>query len=118
MEKTSRSVYSTESGRLCPSCGQPAAGCRCRLLSKEHQPSALPITIWRERKGRGGREVTIIKGLPLNQLELQRMASALKKHCGCGGTVNQTSIEIQGNQREKIRQYLAGEGFQAKLAGG
>lgn len=50
-------------------------------------------------------------------MELQLLASALKKHCGSGGTVNNGCIEIQGNQRDSIKRYLEQQGYQAKLAG-
>ena len=115
--KNSRPVYSTESGRLCPECGQPQNNCRCKTESSPLSNSGSTATIWLERKGRGGKEVSVIRDLPIGMMELQLLASALKKHCGTGGTVNKDCIEIQGNQREKIRQYLETQGYPAKLAG-
>ncbi|MCB1672503.1 MAG: hypothetical protein R3F41_01250 [Gammaproteobacteria bacterium] len=118
-KKHSRPVYSTESGRLCPGCGQPVSECRCRQNRQQQVvSSARSVTVQRERKGRAGKEVTVVRDLPLNQLELQLLASSLKKHCGCGGTVTQDTIEIQGDQRERIRRYLSDQGYQVKLAGG
>ncbi|MBT8146769.1 MAG: translation initiation factor [Gammaproteobacteria bacterium] len=115
--KNSRPVYSTESGRLCPSCGYPQSDCQCKKAGAVTS-SGKPIAIWLERKGRGGKEVTVIRDLPLNAMELQLLTSALKKHCGTGGTVNNGWVEIQGNQREKVRAYLQQQGHSAKLAGG
>jgi translation initiation factor 1 len=91
--------------------------CVCNTSSKTTAATGSSITIWRERKGRGGKEVSIIRDLPLNSMELQLLASALKKHCGSGGTVNNGCIEIQGNQRDSIKRYLEQQGYQAKLAG-
>jgi translation initiation factor 1 len=91
--------------------------CVCTTGSKSASAAASSITIWRERKGRGGKEVSIIRDLPLNSMELQLLASALKKHCGSGGTVTNGCIEIQGNQRESIKRYLEQQGYRTKLAG-
>lgn len=119
MAKNSRPVYSTETGRLCPGCAKPIADCQCRSKSLGQPPvSGQGVTVWRESKGRGGKEVTVIRNLPLSPFELQLLASTLKKHCGSGGTVNQSTIEIQGDQRDRVLAYLIAAGYRAKLAGG
>ena len=118
MTKQSRPVYSTESGRLCPACALPVNKCQCKSKAQQAVPLSGGVTIWRESKGRAGKEVTLIKGLPLNALELQLLGSSLKKHCGSGGTVSGETIEIQGDHREKARAFLLSKGYQAKLAGG
>jgi len=73
--------------------------------------------ISRERKGRGGKDVSIVSNLPLTSMELKLLASALKKHCGSGGTVTKSCIEIQGDQRQSIKNYLERQGFRVKLSG-
>lgn len=115
--KPGRVVYSTDRGRLCPDCGAVKADCRCRL------PAAAPpgdgiVRLRRETKGRGGKAVTVVSGLPEAGDALKQRARALKQRCGVGGAVKNGEIEIQGDQRETIRSYLEGEGFTVKLAGG
>lgn len=116
----SRPVYSTELGRLCPDCGKPQSSCICRELRK-----AAPVAkgdgivrIHRETKGRGGKGVSLIKGVPLAEEELKQLAAKLKQHCGTGGAVKDGVIEIQGDQREKLSAYLQKLGYKVKLAGG
>lgn len=110
-------VYSTDIGRLCPRCGQAKGGCRCR-------PAPAPagggggIRVGRETKGRKGKGVTVISGLPLAGTALESLASELKKRCGCGGTVKDGKIEIQGEHRELLLQELQQRGFSAKRSGG
>jgi translation initiation factor 1 len=76
------------------------------------------IRIHRETKGRGGKGVCLIKGLPQNKELLADLCKQLKKYCGTGGTVKNGVIEIQGTQREKIQQCLQQAGYQSRLAGG
>ena len=116
--KTSRPVYSTESGRLCPQCGQPQNGCQCKKDQRRPTSTDATVTIWLERKGRGGKEVSVIRDLPLNTMELQLLASTLKKLCGTGGTVSNGCIEIQGNHRDTLKHYLQQQRHAVKLAGG
>jgi translation initiation factor 1 len=81
-------------------------------------PSDGIVRIHRESKGRGGKGVSIIKGLGLPADELKTLAKALKKRCGVGGAVKQWNIEIQGDQREVLKEELQKRGFEVKLAGG
>lgn len=76
------------------------------------------VRIHRETKGRGGKGVSIITGLTLSEVQLNDLAKKLKQHCGTGGTVKNGTIEIQGDQREKIKQWLEKLGHSVKLAGG
>ena len=113
----SRLVYSTDSGRLCPACQRPRAQCVCK------RSSAAPVgdgavKLHRQSKGRGGKPVTLICGLPLQAEELKLLASELKKKCGVGGTVKGQDIEIQGDARDKIKQELERRGYLVKIAGG
>ena len=114
----SRPVYSTATGRLCPSCGKAASACVCREQQKHQVKGDGIVRIGRETKGRGGKGVTLITGLPLAEEPLKELASKLKQTCGTGGTVKDGVIEIQGDHREKLCAYLLKVGYKAKLAGG
>lgn len=106
--KNSKLVYSTDKGRIKTS--EPSA---------PQEPSGYGIVrLHRESKGRGGKGVTLVKGLSLNDSDLKSLAKNLKQLCGTGGTVKNGIIEIQGEQREKIRDWLQQQGFQVKIAGG
>ena len=76
------------------------------------------VRVSRETKGRKGKGVTLVSGLPLAAEELQGLAKKLKQLCGTGGTVKDGVIEIQGDHRDKILAELLKAGFQAKKAGG
>lgn len=109
-------VYSTESGRHCPVCSQPMTACIC---SQNLQPQSDGIArVRRESKGRGGKTVTTISGVPLALDELVALASALKKRCGCGGSLKEGVIEIQGDHVDLLLAELAARGFRAKKSGG
>ncbi len=114
-----RRVYSTDRGRLCPQCGQVKVDCRCRILQNAQAETGDGIVrLRRESKGRGGKAVTVITGLPGDATALKAMAKAMKQRCGVGGAVKNRDIEIQGDQRNALKAYLEGEGFKVKLAGG
>lgn len=76
------------------------------------------VRLKRERKGRNGKAVICIYGLGGTEVELQQLASQLKKKCSCGGSVKDGVIEIQGDQREVISQELSKMGYTLKWAGG
>jgi len=76
------------------------------------------VRLHRETKGRGGKAVTLVKGLPLSPDALKSLASQLKKKCGVGGAVKDGSIEIQGDQRELLKKELEKLGYLVKIAGG
>ena len=71
--------------------------------------------VFREKGGRGGKTVTVIRGL---EADLNSVASDLKRHCGTGGAVKGNVIEIQGDHRDKVVSRLRAAGYRAKLAGG
>ncbi|MFC7003498.1 stress response translation initiation inhibitor YciH [Bowmanella sp. JS7-9] len=105
--KDSVLVYSTGIGRI----DTPA--------HSEPQRSGDGIArIRRETKGRKGKGVTTISGLLFSDAELKLLCAELKKQCGCGGSVKEGVIEIQGDNREKIQQVLEKKGIKSKLAGG
>ena len=110
-------VYSSEFGRICPGCGKPVKGCICRK-SASAPPGDGVVRVRRESKGRGGKTVMVITGLPLDAAALTALAGELKKSCGCGGTCKDGVIEIQGDHGEQILAGLAKRGYKAKRAGG
>jgi len=110
-------VYSTESGRMCPGCQKPAAECVCK--KRQSSPSGDGIVrLMRETKGRKGKGVTLITGVPLEDAELKKLAKALKQRCGSGGSMKNGVIEIQGDHRDVLEKELSGLGYRVKRAGG
>jgi translation initiation factor 1 len=76
------------------------------------------VTIRRETKGRGGKVVTVIEGIPEHPQRLQAICKQLKKRCGVGGSVKENVVELQGDQRFVCQQALSTLGYQVKLSGG
>ena len=114
---SSRPVYSTETGRLCPQCHRPVAGCVCGRDRPAGSGDGI-VRIRRETKGRGGKAVSVVEGLPLAENDLKELAKQLKKRCGVGGSAKAGCIEIQGDARELIKTELEKRGYTVKLAGG
>ena len=86
---------------------------------REPKPKKLgPAKVGRETAGRHGKGVTTIFELALGEAELKELATKLKNLCGTGGTAKDGRIEIQGDHRDKILEYLLGLGYQAKRSGG
>jgi translation initiation factor 1 len=102
---------------MCPGCGRPIAECVCREQTAVPQGDGI-VRVSRETKGRGGKTVTTVTGLPLDQKELQRLAKDLKRTCGAGGTVKETVIEVQGDHRDMLIEELRARGYTAKRSGG
>ena len=111
-------VYSTDKGRLCPDCEQPLAECRCEDDTNDRVETDGIVRLWLDRKGRKGKGVTLVKGMPVSKAELNDWCKKLKKRCGCGGAVKGEVIEIQGDQRDIIAAFLQQQGFKVTLAGG
>ena len=116
-DKNKGLVYSTEFGRMCPGCGKAAGQCVCRAEPATVKGGGV-ITVGRETKGRKGKGVTVVKGVPLGVDELKKLATELKQKCGCGGTIKEGIIEIQGEWRDKIIEELKTKGWQVKRSGG
>ena len=112
----SRPVFSSEHGRLCPGCVQPAAHCQCKKVAAPIGDGKVRVRC--ERKGHGGKTVTVITDLPLAEAALTTLAGELKRRCGCGGTIKAGNIEIQGDHAELLLGELLKRGFAAKRAGG
>ena len=110
-------VYSTDGGRMCPACRRPVAQCQCGTQAPVPAGDGI-VRISRESKGRGGKAVTLVRGLELDAAALEAMAKKLKAACGAGGTVKDGVIEVQGDHREKVAELLKGQGLRVKLAGG
>lgn len=109
-------VYSTDAGRHCPDCSRPVGECIC---GQPQVPAGDGIArVRRESKGRGGKTVTTISGVPLAGEELKALATALKKRCGTGGALKDGVIEIQGDHVELLLGELTKQGFKAKKSGG
>ena len=109
-------VFSTDAGRHCPDCSRPVDACICKQ-------SVIPegdgiARVRRETKGRGGKTVTTITGVPLAEEPLKELASLLKKRCGCGGSLKDGVIEIQGDHVQLLLDELLKQGFKAKKSGG
>jgi translation initiation factor 1 len=114
----SRVVYSTEKGRLCPRCSRPVSNCQCQKQQNNTITGDGTIRILRETKGRKGKGVSLITGLPLTASELKKLAKEIKQRCGAGGAVKDGVVEIQSDQREKIQELLKQKGYDAKISGG
>src|SRR5271165_4490387 len=112
-----RIVYSTGLGTLCPNCRRAVRECVC---PKGTPGAAKPATVrvGREVKGRAGKGVTTVAGLPLTQSDIEALAAKLKKRCGSGGTVREGVIEVQGDHRDVIVAELNKLGWPAKKSGG
>ena len=106
-------VYSTEHGRMCPGCGRPAERCKC-CAEGNSVPDGRNVRVVRETKGRCGKVVTVITGLPLSAPELKELAKKIKAMCGAGGKVGDGAIEVQGDHVRKVRDELARLGWTAK----
>lgn len=122
-------VYSTAHGRMCPDCGRSVSACTCRKgkasgkKAGAGQQQAPPkndgvVRVSRETKGRKGKGMTIITGVPLHPDGIKDLARELKQTCGTGGTVKNGIIEIQGDHREVLVAALQKRGWTVKRSGG
>lgn len=112
---TGRLVYSTGTGRICPRCGWPARDCRCSTrLADEPIPARIVAKLRVEKKGRGGKTVTVVDGLPRNATFLKELCQELKRACGSGGTVEEGAVELQGDLRDRVRDFLSTRGIVVK----
>ena len=117
----SRLVYSTESGKICPSCQKPVSECTCKKEKPRFQTNIKYdgiIRVQREVKGRKGKTVTTVSAFQLADDELKNLATQLKRRCGTGGSVKDGIIIIQGDHRDTLITELKIQGFKAKISGG
>ncbi|WLI77496.1 stress response translation initiation inhibitor YciH [Kosakonia sp. H02] len=106
-DNNNRLVYSTEIGRI----------------DEEKAPVERPkgdgiVRIQRQTSGRKGKGVCLITGIDQDDDALAKLAAELKKKCGCGGSVKEGVIEIQGDKRDLLKSLLEAKGMKVKLAGG
>ena len=124
-----RLVYSSEHGRVCPECGRTESRCRCRgkgararIKAREDAAAAQKsdgvVRVGRSTKGRKGKTVSTVTGVPLDEDALQKLAGELKRRCGTGGALKDGVIEIQGDHRDTLVAELEARGFTVKRAGG
>ena len=116
MKSSGGLVYSTEMGRMCPACRRPLADCICKAASRPIGDGQVRVTL--QTKGRGGKAVTLIKGLALDEEALNTLGKQLRSACGSGGTVKDGVLEVQGDHCERVMAELASRGFKPKRAGG
>ena len=110
----SRLVYSSDGGRVTIADERPPSSRK----SEPKLPDDGVVRVFRERAGRSGKVVTVIRGLPGQGPALPVLAGDLKRLCGAGGTVKDGVIEIQGDHRQKVAERLRKQGYTVKLAGG
>ncbi|EPP2806835.1 TPA: stress response translation initiation inhibitor YciH [Klebsiella aerogenes] len=106
-DSNSRLVYSTDSGRI----EEPKA-------APQRAKSDGIVRIQRQTSGRKGKGVCLITGIDLDDDALAKLAAELKKKCGCGGSLKEGVIEIQGDKRDLLKSLLEAKGMKVKLAGG
>lgn len=109
-------VYSTDAGRMCPDCRQPVANCTCKMQVLPKTDGVVRVSL--QTKGRGGKSVTIVKGLPLDATALAATAKQLRAACGSGGTIKDGVVEVQGDHVATVMSALQKQSYVVKRAGG
>jgi translation initiation factor 1 len=111
-----RLVYSTGLGSICPGCGWPERDCKCssQRAPAESVPDRVVAKLRMEKKGRGGKTVTVVYDLPRNAAFLKELCQELKKTCGTGGAIDEGAIELQGDLRDRVREFLMKKGLLVK----
>ena len=111
-----RLVYSTQTAGKCSVCGWPQRDCRCssQPTAKDTLPARIVARLRTEKKGRGGKTVTVVYGLPRNAEFLRELRQELARACGTGGTAVDDSVELQGDLRERVRDLLTKRGYVVK----
>lgn len=110
----SRTVYATDVGRTCPTCGWPVHRCRCSAALDQPVPDRIVARLRIEKAGRRGKTVTVVEGLPRNSGFLKALARELKRACATGGKTIDDRLEIQGDHRERLRELLQAKGWVVK----
>ena len=134
-QSNSRTVYSTEMGKMCPGCHRSVGNCSCSPqqkrslkkrvtapaisnVAKANDPQDGVVRIRLEKKGRGGKAVTSVNGLPGDEKELKVMAKKIKSKLGTGGAIKDGVVEFQGDRRQDVQKHIEAMGFSVKLVGG
>ena len=121
-----RLVYSSETGRVCPACGRSETRCQCRgkgararMAARDAEAAAQAsdgiVRVGRSTKGRKGKTVSTVTGVPVD--DQADLTSALKRRCGTGGALKNGVIEIQGDHRDALVEELTERGFTVKRSG-
>jgi translation initiation factor 1 len=97
---------------------RPGAAWSTGLNAPARPPAEQQVRVGREVAGRGGKAVSVISGLVLDEVALSELATRLKKLCGAGGAVKDGTIEIQGDHRDRLVAELLKLGYQARRSGG
>jgi translation initiation factor 1 len=115
-----RVVYDSDIGRLdrCSNCKRRTEACVCPAHARPQPRGDGIVRVSRDRKGRKGKTVTVVTGLPGSAADLDKIATTLKRLCGSGGTVSDNNVEIQGDHRDRVAAKLTELGHKVKLAGG
>ncbi|MGD8702622.1 MAG: translation initiation factor Sui1 [Desulfosarcina sp.] len=113
----SRLVYSTDHGRTCPTCNQGLDRCNCAKETATALGDGI-VRVSRATKGRKGKGVSVITGIPLDANGLKQLAKTLKQKCGSGGRVKAGIIEIQGDHRDRLMAELKNMGYTVRRSGG
>jgi translation initiation factor 1 len=105
-------IYSTDKGSICPDCSKPIKECICREIKRNALPEISgKVRMRHETAGRKNKGATIIYGLHLSQEQLEKLTKKLKSTFGTGGTVKDYTIELQGDQRERVSAELRRLGY-------
>lgn len=109
-------VYSTDAGSMCPVCRKPIASCVCSQARSVPETDGI-VRLSRETKGRGGKNVTLVKGLALDASALAQLGKQLRAACGSGGTVKDGVVEVQGDHCDRLVELLQKQGYVVRRAG-
>jgi translation initiation factor 1 len=101
---------------MCPECRRPLSECTCKAKAVTIGNGVVRVS--RQTKGRGGKSVTLVKGLALDPIALALLGKQLRAACGSGGTVKDGVIEVQGDHCDLVVEALRKLGHDAKRAGG
>jgi translation initiation factor 1 len=113
-----RVVYSTDGGSVCPECGAFTKECQCAARKQSSVLGDGNVRIKRETKGRAGKTVSTVSGIALSEEPLKELLAQLKRVCGCGGSIKDGVLEIQGDHCDLLQSELAKRGITAKRSGG
>jgi translation initiation factor 1 len=115
---SSHLVYSTEGGRVCEACRQPLTACQCAAMQKERLRGDGRVRVSREVASRGGKTVTVVRGLAMTDEQIAALGKRLRNACGAGGTARDGVLEVQGDHVDRVLALLTKEGLSAKRGGG
>jgi len=111
-------VHTSDAGLTCPGCERSKDRCVCTPDEPRPPDGDGVVRVSRETKGRKGKGVTLVTGVPLAGKELKALAKRLKARCSAGGSVKDGVIELQGEHRDTVAAELEGQGYVVKRVGG